>query len=350
MKLDIASLVRQNILKLKPYSSARSEYKGAANIFLDANENAFGSPLVQEYNRYPDPMQSELKQRLADLKLVKPENICVGNGSDEIIDYIFKVFCNPGNDNVIVAPPTFRMYEVAATVNDTAVRNILLTNDFQPDMDSILNAVDGNTKIIFLCSPNNPTGNSFNRHSIEQLLRQFCGLIVIDEAYIDFSEQPSFIAALKDHNNLVVLQTLSKAWGLAGLRIGAAFADSQIVALLNKVKMPYNISTVAQKLATSALEHESRIASWIRQVKEQRKFMSKKLSALAFVSAVYPSDANFLLVKVDDAAQIYDYLLSKKIVVRNQSSQPLLKNCLRITIGTPEENDLLIKALNDYTA
>lgn len=346
----IESLVRKNILQLKPYSSARSEYKGTANIFLDANENAYGSPLDENYNRYPDPMQVELKKLLAKNKKVHPQNICIGNGSDEIIDYIIKIFCDPGKDNVIVTPPTFRMYSVAAAVNDIAIRNILPTKDFQPDIDSILDAVDENSKIIFLCSPNNPTGNSINRILIERLLRAFKGIIVIDEAYIDFSDQQSFIADIHQYHNLIVLQTLSKAWGLAGLRIGAAFADRQVIDLLNKVKMPYNISAVTQRLALNALHNENKIKPWIQKVKEQRALLMRKLPAFSFVNHVYPSDANFLLLRVSNADSLYQYLLSEKIVVRNQSSQPLLENCLRITVGTPEENDLLIKALNNYTA
>lgn len=349
MKLNIEELVRTNIRELKPYSSARSEYKGTAKVFLDANENAFGSPLDRDYNRYPDPLQMELKNALARLKNIDVSNIGIGNGSDEIIDHIIRIFCRPGIDNVITTPPTFRMYGVASAINDTAVREVLLKEDFQLDIPAISNAIDQHTKLIFLCSPNNPTGNLLHRKDIEILLERFNGIIVIDEAYFDFSGDRSFIELISTNNNLIVLQTLSKAWGLAGLRIGAAFAAPEIIGYLTKVKTPYNVSSLTQQLAIEALQNKSGIENWIRQLVAQRNQLAKTLEAFSFIKKVYPSDANFLLVRVANASKLYDYLLSQKIVVRNQSSQPLLDNCLRITVGTPAENESLIKSLKNYS-
>lgn len=347
--LNIEELVRENIRKLKPYSSARSEFKGTAKVFLDANENAFGSPLEKDYNRYPDPLQMELKQALARLKKVDTSNIGIGNGSDEIIDHIIRIFCRPGIDNIITTPPTFRMYSVAAAINDTNVKEVLLTGDFQLDIPGISNAIDQNTKLIFLCSPNNPTGNLLNKKDIEILLDRFRGMIVIDEAYFDFCSRESFIEMLSAHNNLIVLQTLSKAWGLAGLRIGAAFAVPEIIRYLTSVKTPYNVSSLTQQLAIEALRNKSGMENWTRQLVEQRGRLAKALEDFPFIKIIYPSDANFLLVKVSNAQKLYEYLLAQKIVVRNQSSQPLLNNCLRITVGTPAENESLIKSLKNYS-
>ncbi len=349
MMLNIEELVRKNIRELKPYSSARSEFKGTAKVFLDANENAFGSPLEKDYNRYPDPLQMELKQALARLKKVDTSNIGIGNGSDEIIDHIIRIFCRPGIDNIITSPPTFRMYGVAAAINDTAVKEVLLTEDFQLDISGIFNAIDQDTKLIFLCSPNNPTGNLLHKNDIEILLEQFRGIIVIDEAYFDFCSRESFIEMLSEHNNLIVLQTLSKAWGLAGLRIGAAFAAPEIIRYLSSVKTPYNVSSLTQQLAIEALRNRSGMENWTRQLVEQRGRLAKAMEDFPFIKKIYPSDANFLLVKVTNAQKLYEYLLAQKIVVRNQSSQPLLNNCLRITIGTPAENESLIKSLKNYS-
>lgn len=349
MMLNIDTLVRNNIRELKAYSAARSEYKGAAKVFLDANENAFGSPLDKDYNRYPDPLQLELKQALARLKKVDVSNIAIGNGSDEIIDHIIRIFCRPGIDNVITTPPTFRMYSVASAINDTAVREVLLKEDFQLDISAIFNAIDQHTKLIFLCSPNNPTGNLMDRKDIEILLERFNGIVVIDEAYFDFSNEQSFIELLSMHNNIIVLQTFSKAWGLAGLRVGAAFAAPGIVDYLTKVKTPYNVSSLTQQLAIEALQNKSGVENWIRQLVTQRDQLAKALEEFPFVKKIYPSDANFLLVRVNDASKLYNYLLMQKIVVRNQSSQPLLNNCLRITVGTPTEIESLIKSLKNYS-
>ncbi len=347
--LNIEELVRKNVRELKAYSSARSEFKGAAKVFLDANENAFGSPLDKDYNRYPDPLQLELKNALAQLRNVNVSNISIGNGSDEIIDHIIRIFCRPGIDNIITTPPTFRMYSLAAAINDTAVREVLLNKDFQMDMPAIFNAIDPNTKLIFLCSPNNPTGNLLNRVDIEMLLQQFNGMVVIDEAYLDFANRQSFIEMLSANNNLIILQTLSKAWGLAGLRIGIAFAAQKIIEYLSKVKTPYNVSSLTQQLAIEALQNKSGVENWIRQLVTQRDQLGTKLESFPFIKKVYPSDANFLLVRVANAAKLYDYLLTQKIVVRNQSSQPLLDNCLRITVGTPAENESLFKSLKNYS-
>lgn len=348
MKIDLNTLVRKNIRELKAYSSARSEYRGAADIFLDANENAFGSPIEHNYNRYPDPLQIELKKALAAKQKVSPSQISIGNGSDEIIDHIIRIFCVPGQDNIITLPPTFRMYGVAAAINEVVNQEVYLTADFQADIAAIEKVITPLTKAIFLCSPNNPTGNLLRRKDVEQLLDMFNGILVIDEAYIDFTTEKSFLDLLSEHNNLIILQTLSKAWGLAGLRIGIAYADAAIINILNKVKMPYNVSDVAQELAQRALLHGNVVDQWIQQIRDQRSILSDLLKKFSFVNKVFDSDANFLLVRVDDAAALYQFLLSEKIVVRNQSSQPLLENCLRITIGTPEENKLLINALKKY--
>lgn len=348
MKINIKELARKNILELKPFSSARSVYQGNDSLLLDANENAFGSPLTKNYHRYPDPRQTELKNTLAKIKNIKPENICIGNGSDELIDHVIRIFCEPQKDNIIICPPTFTMYEVCGNIHDIEVKKVTLRDDFQLDVDGILDAINERTKIIFLCSPNNPTGNNIAREDIEKVIDHFNGIVVVDEAYINYSTQKSFILQIPEHNNLVVIQTLSKAWGLAGLRIGVSYSDTEVIALMNKIKAPYNVSTVSQQLAVEALANIAEMNKWIKQIAEQRKNLSVDLMGLPFVEKVFPSDANFLLVKVADATSLYNYLLTKNIVVRNQSHQPLCENCLRITIGTPTENDELIEALKKY--
>lgn len=348
MEFNIDNLVRENIKQMKAYSSARDEYKGEANIMLDANENSFGSPLPDHYNRYPDPMQWQLKNKLSSIKGVPAENIFLGNGSDEAIDLLFRVFCIPGKDNAIIFPPTYGMYEVCAATNDVLLKKVPLLPNFQLDMETIENTIDVNTKLILICSPNNPTGNSMNRTDIELLLNNFDGLVVIDEAYINFSRQKTFINELTEYPNLVVLQTLSKAWGLAGLRIGMAFAGQAIINYLNKVKYPYNINAASQKLAIEALSNVSTINNWIKTISEQKEWLSQKISKLAFTEQVYPSDANFILVKMKEAKKIYDYLAANGIIVRDRSTVQLCDNCLRITIGTPEENKKIIDTLNNY--
>jgi histidinol-phosphate aminotransferase len=350
MKFELQNLVRDNIKRLTPYSSARHEFKGEASVFLDANENSYGSPLPQEFNRYPDPLQWKLKSGVARIKNIAPENIFIGNGSDEVIDLAYRIFCDPNKDNVIICPPTYGMYEVSANINDVKVRKVNLTENFQLDVERILNAVDQNTKLLFICSPNNPTGNSMNRSDIEQLLNNFSGLILIDEAYINFSSQRSFIKELTNYPNLIVMQTLSKAWGLASLRLGLAFASLEIIELFNRVKPPYNINKASQQLAIEALTDDLQVEKWIRQTLEQREYLIKELSKFPFVEKIFNSDANFLLVRVADANSLYQHLSSQKIIVRNRSKETMCENCLRITIGTPGENILLLNALKNYIA
>lgn len=342
---DLQSLLRENIRKLVPYSSARDEFKGAAEIFLDANESSFGSPLSENFNRYPDPLQLQLKAKISGVKGVPIENIFLGNGSDEVIDLLYRAVCNPGVDNVIITPPTYGMYEVSANINDVFVKKVPLLPDFQPDLESISEIVDERTKIIFLCSPNNPTGNSLNRDDVEIVLNNFDGLVVVDEAYINYSRQKSFIAELTEYPNLIVMQTLSKAWGLAGLRVGMAFASAEIVAVLNKIKPPYNISEASQRLAMQALDNVAQVNEWIKITVQERGKLSSALAPLPVVQHVYPSDANFLLVKVSDAKSTYDRLVAQGIIVRDRSKVTLCEGCLRITVGTPEENLRLLDAL-----
>jgi histidinol-phosphate aminotransferase len=348
MEFNVEQLVRENIRKMKPYSSARHEFSGPASVFLDANENAFGSPLPDSFNRYPDPLQLQLKEKLSHIKGVPPQNIFLGNGSDEAIDLLFRIFCEPGRDNVLLFPPTYGMYEVCADVNNVKTKKISLTKDFQLDLDAIEQAIDPFTKLIFICSPNNPTGNSINRNDIEIILNNFTGIVVIDEAYINYSRQRSFIPELTEYPNLVVLQTLSKAWGLAGLRLGMAFASHAIIDLMNKVKYPYNINAATQQLALDALNEMDWVNEHIRLTATEKEKLSNNLSALSFTEIIYPSDANFLLVKMNKAKSIYEYLSSRGIIVRDRSNVILCNDCLRITIGTPEENQKLLTVLSEY--
>jgi len=342
---NLDSLLRDNIRKLVPYSSARDEFKGEAQVFLDANENSLGSPLTRWYNRYPDPHQWKVKEAISRIKGVPPQHIFLGNGSDECIDLLYRAFCVPGKDNVIINPPTYGMYEVSANINDVEVRRATLLDDFQLDLVHLENLVDSNTKIIWICSPNNPTANSMNRQDIEVVLNNFPGLVVIDEAYINFSRHKSFIQELSDYPNLVVLQTMSKAWGLAGLRMGMAFASEAIVDVYNKVKPPYNISQVNQELALKALEEVGQVNDMIRQLVAMREQLARDLVALPLVQKVHPSDANFLLVKMENARGVYERLLEDGIVVRDRSKVDLCEGCLRITVGTEKENGELLKAL-----
>jgi histidinol-phosphate aminotransferase len=347
-KFDIDKIVRENIQKLKPYSSARSEYRGEAEIFIDANENAYGSPLDENYNRYPDPLQWALKKELSKIKGVPPQNIFIGNGSDEVIDIAFRIFCKPGQDNVIVCPPTYGMYKVCADINDVEVKEVLLTQDFQLNVEGILNAVDANTKLLFICSPNNPTGNDMNRMDIELLLNNFPGIVIIDEAYINFSRQKTFIQELTEYENLIVMQTLSKAWGLAALRLGLGFASEKIIDLFNRVKPPYNINLSSQQLGIKALANIKEVNANIINTIQQRNWVHDQLQQFNFVQIIYTSDANFILVKVDNADKLYQYLLLNRIIVRNRSKEPLCENCIRITIGTEQENQHLINTLKSY--
>ncbi|MBS1567198.1 MAG: histidinol-phosphate transaminase [Bacteroidetes bacterium] len=345
MRLDINDLLRDNIKKLVPYSSARDEFKGEANVFLDANENSLGSPLTKWYNRYPDPLQWKIKEKLSAIKGIPPQHIFLGNGSDECIDILYRAFCNPGKDNVIICPPTYGMYEVSANINDVEVRKARLLDDFQLDLVHMETLVDENTKIIWLCSPNNPTANSLNREDVEMVLNNFPGIVVIDEAYINFSRYRSFLNELAEYPNLVVMQTLSKAWGLAGLRLGMAFASESIIEVYNKVKPPYNIGQATQELVLKALDEVGQVNDMIKIIVQMREQLAKRLAGLPFVQHIYPSDANFLLVKMDDARGTYDYLLGKGIVVRDRSKVELCEGCLRITVGTEKENDELIRNL-----
>jgi len=346
---DLQNIIRENIKNLVPYSSARDEFKGDASVYLDANENSFGSPLEMNYNRYPDPMQFKVKQRLSEIKGVPPRNIFIGNGSDEAIDLLFRAFCNPGIDNVVTVPPTYGMYEVSANINDVEIRKIRLTQDYQLDMEGIAEAIDENTKMIFICSPNNPTGNSINRTDIETILANFNGLVIIDEAYINYSRQKTFIQELTEYANLVVLHTLSKAWGLAGLRLGMAFASEEIIEVLNKVKPPYNINEATQQLVLEALQNVEQINEWIKITVFEREKLVHNLVNLDVVQKIYPSDANFILVKTSDAKGIYDHLVRSGIIVRDRSKVELCEGSLRITIGTPEENERLITNLKTFS-
>ncbi|MDT3401399.1 histidinol-phosphate transaminase [Mucilaginibacter terrae] len=345
---DINNILRENIKNLKPYSSARDEFKGEASVYLDANENAFGSPLEKAYNRYPDPLQYAVKMRLSEIKGVPARNIFLGNGSDEAIDILFRSFCNPGVDNVILVPPTYGMYEVSANINDIAIKRVNLTEEYQLNLEGIAEAIDKNTKLIFVCSPNNPTGNSIKRDDIETLLANFNGLVVIDEAYINYSRQKSFIQELTEYANLVVLQTLSKAWGLAALRVGMAFASEEIIGVMNKVKPPYNINEASQQLALEALQNVEQVNNWIKETLAERDNLVLKLKEFDFVVDIYPSDANFILAKTTDAKGIYKYLVEHGIIVRDRSKVELCEGALRITIGTPQENITLINTLTNF--
>lgn len=348
MAFELDKLVRENIRQFVPYSSARGEYGGSARIYLDANENSFGSPLAADYSRYPDPLQIAVKKRIAELNDVQPSNIFVGNGSDEAIDLLFRIFCRPQIDDVLICPPTYGMYEVAAKINDVSVRRANLTSDFNLDFDAARNALGENTKLIFLCSPNNPTGHSIDRKSILEIAGIFKGIVVVDEAYIHFSKERSLVAEIDTIPNLVVLQTFSKAWGLAGLRVGMTFANEKIIGLFNKVKPPYNVSQIAQEMILAAMENQPQVEATIAEIVSERNVLAKHLESFPFVSKVYPSDANFLLVKTEAANDIYGFLLVERIVVRNRSNVALCEGCLRITVGTSDENKELVQALKKY--
>ena len=345
---NLASLVRSNIKKLSPYSSARDEFSGKASVFLDANENSLGSPLTKWYNRYPDPLQKKVKEKISFIKKVSVEQIFLGNGSDEPIDILLRCFCEPQVDEVIIMPPTYGMYEVSANINNVTIRKVSLTSSFQIDLEQLEQSIQPNTKIIWICSPNNPTGNSMDRQSIEMILNNFDGLVVIDEAYINFSRQKSFVADLNDYPNLVVMQTLSKAWGLAGLRMGMAFASREIIQYMNKVKPPYNISEPVQELSLKALDEIGQVNDMIKAIVDMRAALEKDLMNIETVEKIYPSDANFLLVKFQDAKAVYEYLLDREIVVRDRSNVQRCEDCLRITVGTEKENKALIETLKSF--
>lgn len=342
---NLSQIVRPNVLQMKPYASARDEFKGTARVFIDANENNLGSLAGQGYNRYPDPHQQKLKARIADIKGVQPEQIFLGNGSDEAIDLLFRLVCRPELDSMLHLPPTYGMYEVSANLNDVELQAVQLTADFQIPVQQVLAQVKPATKLIFLCSPNNPTGNLLEAESIETILNNFDGLVVVDEAYIDFADAPSWARRLEEFPNLVVLQTFSKAWGMAGLRLGMAFASAEIVSLLDKIKPPYNINEATQRIALEALSHTEALKDMVEEMVQERTLLMQALPTLACVEKVYPSEANFILVKVSDANALYHYLLDRGIVVRNRSGLPGCENCLRISVGTLEENQELLAAL-----
>lgn len=341
MNININNLVRDNIKALNPYLSARDEFKGAADVFLDANENPFGT-----LNRYPDPQQKDIKQKLSAIKKVETNQIFVGNGSDEVIDLAFRIFCEPGKDKVLTFSPTYGMYDVSANINNIEVISQPLINDFQISLNQLQPYLDfEDIKIIFICSPNNPTGNNINPEDIEYVLENFEGIVVVDEAYIDFSAQSSFIKNINKYNNLIVSQTFSKAWGLAGVRVGVAYASEEIIKLYNRVKPPYNVSTLNQEAVLKSLNNVEVVTKNIQTILDERTKLKEALSKLSIVKKIHPTDANFLLVEVDDANKTYQYLIEEKVIIRNRSMQ--VDNCVRITVGTSEENKQLIKVLNE---
>lgn len=341
----IKELTRKCIDSLQPYSSARNEYSGkTARVFLDANENPYNDPI----NRYPDPLQCELKNQVAAIKGVRPSQVFFGNGSDEAIDLMYRIFCNPGRDNAVAMEPSYGMYGVSADINDVEYRRILTDSAFQPDIDAMLAAVDENTKLMFFCSPNNPSGNLIERSRLIRALDSFQGITIIDEAYIDFAGTESMTALLDSYPNLVVLQTFSKAWGMAGIRLGMAFASEEIIGLMNKVKYPYNINCLTQQAALEQLQQRDRMKKWVSQIIEERAGMAAAIAELPVCLHVFPSDANFILVRVTDASAIYNYLTDNGIIVRNRSRIALCGNSLRITVGTPQENAELLESLAEY--
>ena len=343
---DIKALTRENIRSLVPYSSARDEYSGEGAVLLDANENPYNGPI----NRYPDPHQVELKKRISAIKKVPVSNLFLGNGSDEAIDLLIRAFCEPGRDNILAIKPTYGMYKVCADINGVEYRDVLLDDQFRVNADRLISLSDGHSKLLFLCSPNNPTSNSFEPEAIKELIGRFEGLVILDEAYIDFSTRPSFTLELERHPNLVILQTLSKAWGMAGIRLGMAFAVKEIIDILNRIKYPYNISLLTQQTALKSLSYVAAKEKWVKNILEQRKLLQQKLSRFAIVKDILPSDANFLMVRFDDPKSVFDFLIGRKIIVRDRSRVALCNGYLRITVGSAEDNMLLINALNDFSS
>jgi histidinol-phosphate aminotransferase len=341
--MNIQDLIRPTIKAMKPYSSARDEFQGVTDnmVFLDANENPFENGV----NRYPDPQQGKLKSVLSEIKGIPTRNILLGNGSDEILDLIYRAFCEPNQDNVIILPPTYGMYEVLANLNAIDIKKVNLTEDFQPKIETILNIADKNSKLLFLCSPNNPSGNSFSSKAIEELVSKFQGIVVIDEAYIDFSNEKSWISRLQEFPNLIVTQTLSKAYGMAGIRLGICYASTEIISVLNTIKPPYNINALTQKKAIELLGIKGLATNQINNILKQREVLITELKTVRYISKIYPSDANFVLVKVDDANKRYNQLIDKGIVIRNRTTQPGCENALRLTVGTSGENIILIRTL-----
>ncbi|MBR5324374.1 MAG: histidinol-phosphate transaminase [Muribaculaceae bacterium] len=342
---DLKEIVRKNIYSLKPYSSARNEFKGEASIFIDANENPYDTP----YNRYPDPLQLQVKEKISALKGVPVENIFLGVGSDEPIDLLYRIFCEPQKDNVVALEPTYGMYAVCADINNVEYRTVSLKENYQFSAEELLAATDDNSKIIWLCSPNNPTGNALDAAEIEKVLKNFSGIVAVDEAYIDFSSQPSYLKVLKEYPNMVVLQTFSKAWGSAGVRLGMAFASEEIIKIFNKVKYPYNVNVLTQRYAIKLLDNFSQVEKKVKAILKNREKLEKQLAKVECIKEVYPTDANFILVKTTDSDAIYKYLIEKGIVARNRNGITLCDNCIRITVGTAEENKQVIAALKNYS-
>ncbi|MFO7659007.1 MAG: histidinol-phosphate transaminase [Bacteroidales bacterium] len=342
--LDIDKLIRPNIGRLKPYSSARSEFTGDGATFLDANEN----PVNTLYNRYPDPLQWNLKQKITAIKGVEPEMTFLGNGSDEAIDLLIRAFCQPGTDNILSVEPTYGMYRVCADISEVEYNEVLLTDDFQPDVEKLLQMANSHTKLLFLCSPNNPTANSFSGEAIKNILNSFSNLVVLDEAYIDFSTQQSLLSKLAEYQNLIILQTFSKAWGLAGIRLGMCFADRRVISVMNKIKFPYNVNSTTLKIAGEALDKKDSNNGGVEMILKERDRLAAELPKYSQIISVFPSDANFLLVKVSKPESLYKYLVNEGIIVRDRSKVRLCEGCLRITVGLPQENDLLLKVLGKF--
>ncbi len=343
--MEISKLLRPHLLQLTPYSSARDEFKGKAKVYLDANENSMGSTSKDRYRRYPDPYQTELKTQIGEIKKVNTSKIFLGNGSDEPIDLLIRAFCNPGKDKIIITPPTYGMYEVSAAINDVGIVRVPLFENYSLDLANILESIEPGVKLIFLCSPNNPTGNSIDADQIVEIVDRFQGLVILDEAYIDFSSQPSFLERLEEFKNLIILQTFSKAWGLASLRLGMAFAHEEIISILNMIKPPYNISGATQELILKALNNLPEMKKMLKEISKEKKYLESMLQDVNLVQKIYPSDANFLLVKVEKAHDVYLALIDKKVIVRDRSNVELCEDCLRITVGTHHENETLIQEL-----
>lgn len=347
--MEVLDLIRPNFIKLTPYSSARDEYSGKEGTFLDANENPFQSVTEEDFNRYPDPYQWACKEKLAAIKGVRPENIFLGNGSDEAIDLLIKVTCEPKRDNILILPPTYGMYKVCADIQEVFVQEAPLTDDFEVDLDTVFDSVNSATRIIWVCSPNNPSGNLAQRESVLQLVKAFPHkMVVVDEAYIDFSDQPSFLRDLENYPNLVVIQTFSKAWGMAGLRIGSAYAHPEIIRILNKVKYPYNINQLTQAKLLESLENESRKNEYVREILALREALKNELESLNITEKVFPSDSNMLLVRFKKAKELFGFLLENKIIVRDRTNVVLCKDCLRVTVGTTEENEKLLEYIRKF--
>lgn len=341
--MDLQKLVRKNIWNMKAYSSARDEFKGEASVYLDANEN----PLSDKYNRYPDPLQWKLKEKVAKVKGIAPDHLFFGNGSDEPIDLVIRIFCEPRIDNIVAIAPTYGMYQVCGDINDVEYRKVLLNEDYTLDAQRVLNKVDGQTKLIFLCSPNNPTGNLLNKKEVEKVITSFDGIVVLDEAYIDFAAKETWINDLNKYPNLVILQTFSKAWGLAAVRLGMAFASPEIIRLFNKVKYPYNVNQLTQEFVNNEVDEVERKKQWVETILKGREYLISELPKLPYVREIYPSDANFVLVRVDDANKVYNELVGKGVIIRNRNSVSLCAGCVRITVGTDDENKALIETMQN---